>query len=199
MLFHRGLGPVLVASMTEYQMIEISNQQAYRDGPHMELTPRIECVSGETYTSLNDLKAVVTAATETGGGIVFDARGRLMTAARKPLPGAGYHLVYRLSEGGVELTASASGAVPVRLIVPVIARASERVEQPDARTVRIAKPKGTLTVSTDAAAGFEAVPKERTFNLVPGFEAVPLSVVLQPGKETRIRIAGQRLFTNCAE
>jgi hypothetical protein len=187
MLFHRGLGPVLVASMTEYQMIEISNQQMYRDGAHMELTPRIECVSGETYTSLSDLKAVLTAATETGGEIVFDARGRLMTAARQPLSGAGYHLVYRLGEGGVELTAS--GTVPARLIVPVISRADERLEQPDARTVRIAKPKGTLTVSTDAAKGFESVPKERTFNLVPGFEAVPLVVELKAGEETLIRIA----------
>ena len=45
-----------------------------------------------------------------------------------------------------------------------------------------------LTVHTDAAAGFGTVPKERTFNLVPGFEAIPLSVVMQPGQEVRVRI-----------
>jgi hypothetical protein len=193
LLYHCGLGPVLVASMTKYALIEISNQQQYRDGPHMTLTPRIECIGKETYTSLDDLKAVVTAS-HTGGEIVFDAKGRILTTGHKALPGDGvvYHLAYRLSETGVELVASVSGTGPgpMRLIVPAIARADEVFEQPDARTVRIAKAKGTLTVSTDATEGFEDVAKERTFNLVPGFEAIPLAVVLQVGKETRVRIEG---------
>jgi hypothetical protein len=193
MLFHRELGPVLVASMTEYQMIEISNQQVFRDAPHMALTPRIECVNGQTYTSLNDFEAVVTTR-QAAGEIVFDAQGRLLTTTRQGLEGGEvrYRLAYRMSEAGVELVASASGssAAPLRLIVPVIARAGERVEQATPQTVRIARAGGTLTVHTDAAGGFEAVPKERTFNLVPGFEAVPLSIVLQPGKEVRVRLEG---------
>ena len=61
----------------------------------------------------------------------------------------------------------------------MIARSDEALEQPDARTVRIAKANGTLTVSTDSARGFETVPTERTFNLVPGFEAIPLAVALE--------------------
>jgi hypothetical protein len=190
-LYHCALGPVLVASMTKYALIEMSNQQQYRDGPHMTLTPRIECAGKETYTSLDDLKAVLTA-TQTGGEIVFDAKGRMLTTGHKATPGEEvlYHLVYRLSEAGVELTASVNGAGPgqMRLIVPVIARTDEAFELLDAATVRIAKAKGTLKVSTDAAEGFETVPKERTFNLVPGFEAIPLTVVLEPGKETRVRI-----------
>ncbi len=193
MLYHRALGPVLVASMTEYQMIEISNQQAYRGGPHMEMTPRIECVSGATYTSLNDFKAVVTTA-EADGAIVFDARGRLLSTSRQTLAGGdvAYHLVCRISAGGVDLEATVTGAVaaPVRLLVPVVSLAGERVELPNGRTVRIAKPKGTLTVTTDAAEGFEAVPTERTFNLVPGFEAVPLSVMLKADETARMRIEG---------
>jgi hypothetical protein len=76
----------------------------------------------------------------------------------------------------------------MRLIVPVIARAQETFESPELRTVRIAKARGTLTVSADRVEGFEAVPKERTFNPVPGFEANPLAVALQAGKETRLRI-----------
>ncbi|MDE3150213.1 MAG: hypothetical protein KGL37_12155, partial [Acidobacteriota bacterium] len=190
-LYHRELGPILTASMTKYAMIEISNQQEFCDAPHMTLTPRVECAGKETYTSLDDLKAALTA-NRAAGEIVFDAQGRMLTTGHKPIPGGEvrYHLIYRLSEGGVELTASVSGAgpAPMRFIVPVVARAAEATEQADARTVRIAKAKGTLTVRTDAAEGFEAVPKERTFNLVPGFEAVPLAVVLQPGKEVRVRL-----------
>jgi hypothetical protein len=96
LLYHQSLGPILTASMTAYQMIEISNMQQFRDGPHMALTPRIECVGGETYTNLNDLKSVLTAS-ETGGEIVFEARGQLMTASRQPPPSGDlrYHTVYR--------------------------------------------------------------------------------------------------------
>ena len=190
-LYHCGLGPVLVASMTKYAMIEISNQQEYRNGPHMTLTPRIEFAEKETFTSLDDLKAIVTAA-ETDGAIVFEAKGQMLTTGHKAVPGerVPYRLVYRLSDAGMDVVASVSGEgpAPSRLILPVIARQDEEVEQTDAQTVRIAKSKGTVTVRTDAKHGFESVPKERTFNLVPGFEAVPLVVVLEEGKETRVRI-----------
>jgi len=194
LLFHRALGPVLAASMTEYQMIEISNQQAYRDNFHMALTPRIEGTAGnETYTSLNDLKATLTAE-QHDGQIVFDARGRLLTASRRA-PHEGeieYHVTHSIGETAVELTASATGAfsAPLRFLVPVIARADDRVEQADPQTVRITKPGGILTIHTDASAGFESIPQERTFNLVPGFEAVPLSVVLHPGTVAKIRLEG---------
>lgn len=193
MLYHRELGPILTASMTEYQILESSNQQVFRDGPHMTLTPRIEWANKQTYTSLNDLKAVVTAQ-QSAGEIVFDAQGRLLATGYEPIPSGEvrYHMVYKLNNAAVELMACASGkapaGAPLRLIVPVVSRKDDRVEQVAGHTVRIAKAKGTLTVHTDGAEGFEAVPKERFFNLVPGFEVVPLVVVLQPGKEVRVRI-----------
>ena len=193
LLYHTGLGPILVASMTKYALIEISNQQQYRGGAHMTLTPRIECAGKETYTSLDDLKAEVTA-TQPGREVAWDVKGRMLTTRRKPMSEDGvlYHLEYRLSPEGVELVAGVNGAGPaaIKWILPVIARADEAFELKDARTIRIAKAKGTLTVSTDAPEGFETVPKERTFNLVPGFEAIPLTVVLEPGRDTRIRIWG---------
>jgi hypothetical protein len=118
----------------------------------------------------------------------------MLTASRKA-DSAGeilYHVVYRLSETSVEIAASASGATsgaaPLKLIVPVIARPDERVEQIDAHTVRVIKAKGALTVSTDVVAGFDASFKEKTFNLVPGFEAFPFSVALPAGKQARIRL-----------
>ncbi len=101
-------------------------------------------------------------------------------------------MVYRLSESGVEIVASVnelpSRRQPIKLIVPVIAREGERVEQIDPQTVRVLKAKGALTVSTDAVGGFDASYKEKTFNLVPGFEAFPFTVVLAAGKQARIRL-----------
>ncbi len=192
MLFHKRLGPVLTASMTEYSMIEISNQQGFLDKPHMPLTPRIERVDGgATYTSLSDLGANVKT-TAVDGAVRFEASGQLQTASHKTPAGgeARYRLEYRVSAAAVEIVASATGAGAgtLRLIVPVVSHSGELVVQADAKTVAIAKKDGTITVRTDAAAGFDAVPKERTFNLVPGLECVPLMVTMEPGKEVRIRL-----------
>jgi hypothetical protein len=193
LLYHMQLGPILTASMTEYLMVEIANQQQFREGPHMALTPRLEVVSGETYTNLNDFKAALTA-NELNGQIIFDAHGRMLTASRKPFSAGEilYHTVYRISETGVEIEASASGQpsgpAPLKLIVPVIAREGERVEQIDPQTVRVFKAEGALTVTADAPSAFDASFKEKTFNLVPGFEAFPLIVTLPPGKPARIRL-----------
>jgi hypothetical protein len=197
LLFHRKLGPILTASMTEYQMIEISNQQAHRDYPHMTLTSRIECVTADqTYTSLSDFEATVTA-NAVPEQITFDARGRLLTAAHKSLPNVDvhYHLVYRLAPEKIEITAGndaeglASALLRLSFVLPVISSHEEAVEHIDSKTVRIAKRNGTLTVRTDSLPGFEGFTKQRTFNLVPGFECLPLTVVMQPGKEIRVELS----------
>ncbi|HEX7157388.1 MAG TPA: hypothetical protein VF214_00125, partial [Edaphobacter sp.] len=195
LLYHRTLGPVLVASMTEYQMIEISNQQAFGDYPHMTLTPRIEFVSDKTYTSLSDFKAEVIARNE-ASEIVFDARGQMLTAGHEPPRNGevGYHLSYRMSEAEVVISASVSqgATAPVRLIVPVVARSDEQLEVTSAAEVRITKQRGRLRVRAEGAEGFDDVPKERTFNLVPGFECVPLALTMQAGREVRVRIVAAK-------
>ena len=189
-LYHETIGPILTASMTEYLMVEIANQQQFRDARHMDLTPRIEYVNHQTYTNLNDFKAVLTAS-QAANEIVFNAEGQLMTASRKPVSEGEirYHMVYRLSDDGIEIVASATGeaAAPLRLIVPVIAQSGDRAEPVNAQTVRVVKAKGTVTVSTDAADGFDAAYHDKTFNLVPGFEAFPFTVTMAAGREAKVR------------
>lgn len=196
-LFHLDLGPVLTASMTHYQMIEIANQQQYRDKRHMPLTTRIEyTVEDAIYTSTEDFEAVLTA-TQESGQVSFDARGRLLDNYRRAPKGGEiqYHLSYTLREDGVEITATVKGELGSRanlqLIVPVVSRSSEALEQRDKQAMRILKPKGALTVQTDAAAGFGLLTNERTFNLVPGLEAIPLRVKLEPGKTARMKIEAE--------
>jgi hypothetical protein len=193
LLFHRTLGPLLVASMTQYQMIEISNQQAFREGPHMPLTPRIEIAGDQTFTSLSDLSASLTA-TNSDGEVTFDAQGHMLTASHQPPAGGDVHyqLRYRITANAVEITASANAqkslAAPPRFILPVVSPSGEPVSQADPKTIRISKPSGSLIIRTDAPNGFEAVPKERTFNLVPGFECVPVALTMRPGVPVLIRI-----------
>ncbi len=192
-LYHVELGPILTASMTRYETIEIPNQQQERAAPHMPLTPRIECNAGDTYTSLNDYTASLSA-TRSGAEVVFEAHGRLMSNAHKAMEGEDpmYEVKWMMDESAVELRALVRGQLPasasLQFIVPVIARQSERVEQASPQSVRIFKSKGSLAVSVDAAHRFEPIPGERTFNLVPGFEAVPFIIEMQPGNQVSVRI-----------
>jgi len=185
--------------MTRYQRIEISNQQEHGDYPHMTLTPRIEGVAGDqTYTSLSDFDAALTTKASPEQ-INFDARGRLLTSGHQPVAGGDvqYHLAYRLNVGAVEILASVTAAAPSlsalrwKLILPVVSPHTETVEQVDARTIRVGKRNGRLVVRTTAPGGFDSLGKERTFNLVPGFECLPLSVAVVPGEETRITLSAE--------
>jgi hypothetical protein len=195
LLYHQQLGPILTASMTEYQMIEISNQQVHLDKPHMCLTPRIESAGKQTCTSLSDFEATLIALDEQMGGvqaITFVAKGRLLTASHQP-PSTGearYHLSYSLIQSNVAITASVDteSQSPLHFILPVISSSTESTTQPDAKTIRITKPNGTLTIRTNAPQGFDPIPKERTFNLVPGFEAIPLTIAMQPGQQIQIHL-----------
>jgi hypothetical protein len=193
LLFHQSLGPILAASMTDYQMIEISNQQAFRDAPHMTLTPRVELKADKTYTSLTDLKAILTASTS-AVEIHFTATGELLTAGHHPVPAGGifYRLEYFITEDAITIVAKATGQLPsstsLQFILPVVSRSTEAFTQSSSNSISITKPKGILTVHTDAPKGFESIPKQRTFNLVPGLEAIPLTLALTLGTATTVQI-----------
>ena len=190
-LYHQQLGPILTASMTEYQMIEISNQQVHLDKPHMCLTPRIESAGKQTCTSVSDFDARISTKTA-ANDVTLEVRGRLLTASHEaPVTGdANYHILYNFTPSAVEIIASVEAVydTPLQFILPVISRSGEAVTRLDAKTIRITKPKGTLMVHVEGSRGFDAIPEERTFNLVPGFECVPLTVTMQRGQEIRLRL-----------
>jgi hypothetical protein len=191
LLYHHQLGPILTASMTEYQLIEISNQQVHLDKPHMPLTPRIELAGKQTHTSLSDFEATITT-NATPTQITIESRGKLLTASHHP-PTTGearYHLTYSLTQSAVEIraTAEAPPETPLHFILPIISASTETFTQPDPKTIRITKPNGTLTIRITTQQPPEAPPQERTFNLVPGFEAIPLTIPMQPNQEIQIRL-----------
>jgi hypothetical protein len=195
LLFHRGIGPILAASMTEYQLIEPPNQQAVRDGSQSPLTPRVECILKEdTYTSFCDFRAELKV-TQLQKEVLFDARGRLLTSIREPLPGTGaqYHITYRITESSVEITAAATGAIGdnLQFVLPVISRSDEHVDHSASDSIRIVKPNGVVSVHVSASAGIAPLPAHRTFNLVPGFECLPVTIPMRANEEIRIRIEAE--------
>jgi hypothetical protein len=186
LLYHQALGPVLAASMTRYKVVEVGNQQTPIDASHQPLTPRIELVEGgETYSSLSDLKAVVTA-TRIGTGIRFEARGTLQSPAGASPPSGeiAYELVYDIAEAGVMLTGRADGAA--RLIVPVVSRRDERVVRPHPHAIVVGKAAGALSITSLSDRPFEPVSTERIFNMVPGFQAVVAALPLKSGQSAGV-------------
>lgn len=187
MLFHQTLGPILTASMTEYQIIEVSNQQQHRDTPHMTLTPRIEIpATPKPFTSLNDLAATLTAESSPGK-ITFHVQGLLQTSKHAPYP-ATYDLTYILNHTAVEITAvfNSSSDTPASFVLPIISRSTEPFATPKSTTLRVTKPAGALLIHTDVP--FAPLPPDRTFNLVPGFECIPLMVPMHANSPIHIRL-----------
>ena len=180
MLYHRRLGPVFVGSMTEYRRVEPTNQQAHRDAGTMTLTPRIEyCTDGVTYTNLSDYGAAIQRE-QTPNAVAIRATGRLCDIRHQspqggPVP---FELGYRFAGETVRITAQATGSAgrSARLILPVVCPDAETVEWLDAQTVLIGKPGGRLRIHTNASGGFPRPAPQRVFNLVPGFQCLPLSV-----------------------
>ncbi len=188
LLHHQRLGPVLVASMTEYQLWEEHNQQAVGEWPTMPLTPRLE-VAGAT--SLSDFAATV-AVREAAGEVFFEASGRLQTSSHAPPAAgpAGFRLGYRFTAEAVEIAAHAEAQA--RLVLPVVCRQDEPVQSLDDGTVRLDRAAGRLLVHCAAPRRLEPIPPRRVFNLVPGFQCVPLTVQLPAGGDVRVTIAAER-------
>jgi hypothetical protein len=99
--------------MTDYQLIEISNQQAFLDAPHMTLTPRIELKADRTYTSLTDLKATLNASMSADENH-FTSTGQLLTVGHDPVSSGGisYRFEYFIAEDTISIVASATGKLP---------------------------------------------------------------------------------------
>ena len=152
--------------MTEYQMIEISNQQVFRDKPAHAPHPahRTHATNKPTPASatLKPPQPLTTTSAPTKSH--FDARGRLLTASHQPPPNgeAHYHLTYNLTESAVRNPATVRrhrSNTHSTSSFPSSQRSSEPVTQSDPKTIRITKPNGTLTIRTDAPQGFDPIPQ----------------------------------------
>jgi hypothetical protein len=185
MLWHQLAGPLFAGSMARYHLVEKNNMQLYpEDHP---LTPRVELwEDGEWFTQLYDLTAKVTAS-DKDGVINFEVAARLLNQARKPSRSKpDCSLLYQFDAETLKITASAPGA---RLMLPVISANGEKVVQ-TANRIEIHKLQCTLVIESNAPLRIQETKRERIFNLVPGFEAVPvIAEIPKDGKlECRIRV-----------
>ena len=185
LLFHQRLGPVFAASLTRYKVVEVANQQVPKDAQHQVLTPRIEAADDAGLSSLNDFSARITA-TGDASQVAFAVEGALQTIGHQA-SGAIYRFGYTIGDT-VTIRAEVSRGTGV-LVLPVIVGEGETLSPAGPGAVEVAKSGGRLRIVTDAATGFEPLPAQRIFNLVPGFQAMALRIALADDKPVQVTIS----------
>lgn len=196
MLWHQQAGPLLAGSMARYYLVEKNNMQLHPDPVDSPLTPRIELWQGDAwFTQLYDLAAKVIPS-DREGVVGFEVSGRLLDEARRePVQGrSGFLLEYRFDGETATIAAQApdfgSSAGRPQLVVPLISPNGEKVMQPAPDRIEIHKPQGIVVIEANVPLRIQKTARSRIFNLVPGFEAVPIIAEIPPDArlECRIRV-----------
>jgi len=194
LLWHQQVGPLFAGSMPRYVMVERRNMQVHPHPGDHPLTPRVELRLGETwFTQLFDLAAEVKPS-DAGGRIAFEVATRLLDEPGNPPPQgrAECALTYHFDSESATLTASAPGvgteAARPRLVLPIISPTGETVARISANRIEIRKPGGTLVIEANAPLEIDDHGRPRIFNLVPGFEAVPVFAEIPPEGTLTCRI-----------
>ena len=178
-LYHMKAGPLCAASMAVYKLAEKNNMQK-PSGEDIALTPRLEIVDqGQQYTNLFDLTATYEAADE-NGTIEYTADVTLKNEARETLSSgySGFKLGYTCTEDSIKISATAKDLVHERtaFVLPIVSKNHEPVVQESPHSILIEKENCKVRVTGSVPIQVRDMPKARTFNQVPGFEALPIDV-----------------------
>lgn len=179
MLWHELTGPLLSASMNAYQIFEAGNQPADTDPNSMPLTPRIELKrDGKTYMNISDLNADISSLPGEMVMAVITKSKLVDKDQQSPATGDINCVVrYGVAANKVVMRFSYEGQYDdVRIILPVISKASEQVEQASDKIIHIHKEKATVTITSSQKLIMLPTTNGRIFNHVPGLEAIPLGI-----------------------
>jgi hypothetical protein len=183
-LYHNKVGLLCAASMAEYHLVEKNNQQP-QPGKDICLTPRLEVYKEDVwYTNLYDLPATVTSKDE-NGTIALLADVKLKSVERKEIEGtaSAFDIAYSCNANTTKIKVSTKQEIKAQtaFVLPIISPSSEVVKVISANEITIQKPEGLVTIKANAPIKTKAIAGKRTFNMVPGVEALPLEVFFQDG------------------
>ena len=185
-LWHDKIGPVFMASMAEYILVEKNNQQLQPDGEDIPLTPRLEYFKGDRhFTNLFDRQAKVIAHDD-GEAIDFTVNTILRDRDHSELGGGAYQLSYHLDKGKTLIKAKNLGRKPnfgASLVLPIISPAEEKVSQPAEHKIEVQKQGCKIIIEANVPLFIKQTKKARIFNMVPGFEAIPILVSFSEDQE----------------
>lgn len=170
MLWHQHTGPVLCGSMNEYQLYEAGNMQADPDHA-MSLTPRIELQDGDNlYTNITCLDTIIHVSHVKSG--TFVSTKSILVDKNQQHPAEGQvdcEVAYHFIKGKVYLIFKCSHP-QARIIVPVISKTGEALQQTGKNLLTVHKPNAQVIISANTDMNINA----RIFNYVPGLEAIPI-------------------------
>lgn len=183
LLYHNRLGLLCAASMAVYRMKEPNNMQP-APGKDIALTPRLETFVDETwYTNLFDLGATFNS-DDDGEVIEITANAQLKNEDRELVAGTAsdFILQYACSKEEIQIIASTNQLIEheTAFVLPIISPGNEEVTQPASDLIRIIKPEGTVFISANVPLKIMETEGGRTFNMVPGVEAIPIAAVFPP-------------------
>jgi len=183
MLWHEQTGPLLVAGMNTYQLVEAGNMQADTDPLSMPLTLRAEVTVGMvTYMNISCLDAVVTT-NQVGNRIFVQVISRLVDKDQNdpPLGRVDCRAEYTFTPEKVSVSFHCGNhrgdyLNDIRIVMPVIAESTENVQIASDNKIHIMKSKVVLTISSSQPITRLTTTGDRLFNFVPGLEAAPFAI-----------------------
>ena len=191
-LYHNKVGLLCAASMAEYHLVEKNNQQP-QPGKDICLTPRVEVFKDNVwYTNLYDFPSTV-ASSDENGTIELLANTKLKNVDRKEITGTAseFDIVYNCSFNETEIKVNSIQDIieKTAFVLPIVSPTSEVVTAISDTEITIKKPEGLVTIKANVPIKTKEISGKRTFNMVPGVEALPLEVSFVNNDELRITIS----------
>ena len=185
-LYHNKVGLLCAASMAEYHLVEKNNQQP-QPGKDICLTPRVEVFKeGVWYTNLYDLPATVTTK-DNNGTVELLADVKLKNVDRKEVVGtaSAYDIAYKCTSDKTEIKVSTKQEIreQTAFVLPIVSPSNEFMTRISENEILIQKPEGIVTITASAPLKIKEIQGSRTFNMVPGVEAIPFEVYFEKGKK----------------
>ncbi len=194
LLWHPLTGPIFTASLADYIPVEAHNMQPPPEAGNFTLTPRLEAtIDNNRFSNIYDLNAQITS-TDQSGQIQFNIQTQLKDA-KANADNARCNLRYSINIDSVKFEATAislpTSLAEIRLILPVISAISEPIQRLSSNIISIRKPSATLKIQSSAPIQIDSPLTSRRFNLIPGFQTIPLSCALpdNPSQSLKITIS----------
>ena len=70
---------------------------------------------------------------------------------------------------------------PTALVVPIVSPSGELISRLSDQEITIRKPEGLVRITSNRPLKIKHMAQERTFNMVPGVEAIPISIEFSEG------------------
>ncbi|KEZ94333.1 hypothetical protein [Nonlabens ulvanivorans] len=184
-LYHDKVGLLCAASMAEYALVEKNNQQV-QPNKDICLTPRVEVFKDDVwYTNLYDLPATV-ASEDTGDIIKIIADVKLKNVNRKEVEGtaSAFDITYKCAVDKTEIKVTTKQDITAQtaFVLPIVSPNNEVVTHVSDSEITIQKPEAVVTIKANVPLKIKEMAGSRTFNMVPGVEAIPIEAYFD--KET---------------